>query len=85
MNVIMLGRLCITAYLKNSVPGKSGDHLPLGLTATPWRSDEAGPRDYFGEPRVNIDTIMGLKHGFLANVDYRMYTDNINWEFVAGY
>ena len=24
--------------------------------------------------------IMGLKNGFLANVDYRMYTDNINWD-----
>lgn len=60
--------------------GKSGGSFALGLTATPWRTDEADPRDYFGEPRVNIDTIMGLKHGFLANVDYRMYTDNINWE-----
>ncbi len=24
--------------------------------------------------------VMGLKNGFLANVDYRMFTDNINWD-----
>ena len=60
--------------------GKRGGEFALGLTATPWRPDEADPREYFGEPKVNIDTVTGLKQGFLANVDYRMYTDNINWD-----
>ena len=60
--------------------GKEGGSFALGLTATPWRPDEADLTAYFGDPRVSIDMVMGLKNGFLANVDYRMYTDNIDWE-----
>ena len=60
--------------------GKEGGSFALGLTATPWRPDEADLTAYFGNPRVSIDMVMGLKNGFLANVDYRMYTDNIDWE-----
>lgn len=59
--------------------GKQGGAFALGLTATPWRPDEADLTDYFGYPRVSIDMIMGLKNGFLTNVDYRMFTDNIDW------
>lgn len=60
--------------------GQPGGTFALGLTATPWRADEVDITTYFGEPRVNVDTITGLKNGFLANVDYRMYTDNIDWD-----
>lgn len=60
--------------------GKPGGTFALGLTATPWRPDEADPTDYFGQPRVSIDMLMGLRNGFLANVDYRMFTDNIDWK-----
>ena len=52
----------------------------LGLTATPWRPDDNDISDLFGSPRISIDMVFGMKHGFLSNVDYRMYTDNINWE-----
>ena len=60
--------------------GKPGGSFALGLTATPWRPDETDLTQYFGEPRVTIDMVTGLNKGFLANVDYRMYTDNINWD-----
>lgn len=60
--------------------GKPGGSFALGLTATPWRPDETDMTQYFGEPRVTIDMVTGLNKGFLANVDYRMYTDNINWD-----
>jgi len=60
--------------------GKPSGAFALGLTATPWRPDEVNLEDFFGAPRVSIDMVMGLKNGFLANVDYRMYTDNINWD-----
>ena len=60
--------------------GEPSGAFALGLTATPWRPDEVNLEDYFGAPRVSIDMVMGLKNGFLANVDYRMYTDNINWD-----
>ena len=60
--------------------GKPSGAFALGLTATPWRPDEVNLSEYFGDPRVSIDMVMGLKNGFLANVDYRMYTDNIDWD-----
>lgn len=60
--------------------GKKGGAFALGVTATPWRPDEADLTEYFGSPRVSIDMVMGLKNGFLANVDYRMFTDNIDWD-----
>lgn len=60
--------------------GKPGGSFALGLTVTPWRPDETDLTQYFGEPRVTIDMVTGLNKGFLANVDYRMYTDNINWD-----
>lgn len=60
--------------------GKQQGTFALGLTATPWRPDEVDLESYFGYPRVSIDMVMGLNNGFLANVDYRMYTDNINWD-----
>ena len=60
--------------------GKPGGSFALGLTATPWRPDKTDLTQYFGEPRVTIDMVTGLNKGFLANVDYRMYTDNINWD-----
>lgn len=52
----------------------------MGMTATPWRPDEVDITSLFGEPRVQIDIVTGLKKGFLSNVDYRMHTDNINWD-----
>ena len=60
--------------------GKPGGAFALGVTATPWRPDEVDLTKYFGHPRASIDMVTGLKNGFLANVDYRMYTDNIDWD-----
>lgn len=59
--------------------GNTSGPFLLGLTATPWRPDENDISGIFGSPRVSIDMVFGMKHGFLSNVDYRMYTDNINW------
>ncbi len=63
--------------------GQRGGPFLIGLTATPWRADETDLRHYFGVPLVSIDIVEGLKKGFLANIDYRMYTDNINWPGLA--
>jgi superfamily II DNA or RNA helicase len=54
----------------------------LGFTATPFLADpEALLEPVFGSPPlVSIDMIYGLRHGFLSQVDYRLFTDNINWE-----
>lgn len=60
--------------------GAAGGPFLLGLTATPWRPDGEGLDLRFGEPAVSIDVIRGMRAGYLSNVDYRVYTDNIDWE-----
>jgi superfamily II DNA or RNA helicase len=65
--------------LSESRAGQPGGPALLGLTATPWRADEIDLSDSFGPPTVTIDLIRGLREGFLANVDYRIYTDNVDW------
>lgn len=59
--------------------GAAGGPFLLGLTATPWRPDGTGLDHRFGGPAVSIDLVKGLQSGYLANVDYRMYTDNVDW------
>jgi superfamily II DNA or RNA helicase len=55
----------------------------LGLTATPWRGDEQNLSEIFGDPAFTMDVVDGMQMGYLANVDYRMLTDGIDWEEVA--
>lgn len=63
--------------------GTIGGAFALGLSATPWRADDVDISRYFGEPKVCIDMVQGLREGFLANVDYRMFSDNINWDALS--
>jgi superfamily II DNA or RNA helicase len=53
-----------------------------GVTATPWRGDGFDLDELLGEPVAQIGIEEGLSNGFLAEVDYRLLADNINWEFV---
>ena len=69
--------------MKNVLAGQSGGPFLIGLTATPWRSDDARPNQWFGDPLVCVDMVDGLKRGFLSNVDYRMFTSNIDWSVFA--
>ena len=55
----------------------------LGMTATPWRGDEQQLESMFGPPAFTMDIVGGLQQGFLAEVDYRMLTDGIDWDAVA--
>lgn len=60
--------------------GSTGGPFLLGLTATPWRPN-GEPLDHrFDAPVVSVDLSRGLREGHLANVDYRIYTDNVNWD-----
>lgn len=54
----------------------------LGLTATPWRGDQRTLTDRFGDPTTKVDIVDGMRGGYLTNVDYRMYTDNIKWDAI---
>lgn len=55
----------------------------IGLTATPWRGDSLSIADVFGEPVFAMDIVDGMQQGYLAGVDYRMITDDIDWSEVA--
>lgn len=66
--------------LNEMAAGQERGPFLIGLTATPWRSGDEDLEDIFGDPLISIDIVEGLRNGFLSNVDYRMYTDNINWD-----
>jgi superfamily II DNA or RNA helicase len=55
----------------------------LGMTATPWRGDERSLDDIFGPPTFSMDMVDGMQQGYLADIDYRMLTDGIDWDEVA--
>lgn len=54
----------------------------VGMTATPWRGDGQSLESMFGEPLDSISLVDGMKMGYLAKVDYRVFCDNIDWESV---
>lgn len=56
--------------------------MRLGATATPWRGDEFDVTHYFGQPSFKLGIEEGMRLGFLADVKYQLFVDNINWEYV---
>ncbi|WP_296011711.1 DEAD/DEAH box helicase family protein [uncultured Adlercreutzia sp.] len=54
--------------------------LLVGMTATPWRGDGRQLELLFGTTLDSISLVDGMKMGYLARVDYRVYCDNIDWE-----
>ncbi|ETA01209.1 DNA/RNA helicase, superfamily II [Frankia sp. CcI6] len=54
----------------------------FGVTATPWRGDRFDIRHRFGEPSYTLGIEDGMRLGYLAEVRYRLFADNIDWDFV---
>ena len=54
----------------------------VGVTATPWRGDTYDIEQIFGPPCVRVSISEGMRLGYLADVDYSLYADNIDWDFV---
>lgn len=54
----------------------------VGMTATPWRADGNVLDDLFGEPVARVSLVDGMAKGYLADVDYRLLVDNVNWDEV---
>lgn len=52
----------------------------LGLTATPWRGDKYDIQNAFGSATYKIGLAQGMARGWLSEVDYKVYSDNIDWE-----
>jgi len=55
----------------------------LGMTATPWRGDGLSVESIFGPPVATVSIVDGMLMGYLAPVDYRIFTDSIAWPQVA--
>ena len=51
----------------------------LGVTATPWRGDGYELETVFGTSSYSCGIEEGMRQGYLAPVDYKLYSDNINW------
>jgi len=54
----------------------------LGLTATPWRGDDQSVEDLFGSTVFEMGIVEGLLKGYLAEVDYDMFMDDVDWGWV---
>jgi superfamily II DNA or RNA helicase len=55
----------------------------LALTATPWRGDGYDIASRFGPPVFTMGIADGMAAGFLAEVDYRLFVDTVDWADVA--
>lgn len=58
------------------------DARQFGVTATPWRGDKFDIASRFGQPSYSLGIAEGMAAGYLAQVDYRMFVDNLDWDFV---
>jgi len=65
--------------IDNMLAGTSAGGFLVGVTATPWRPDEYDLKRTFGETLLSMDLVAGLRGSFLCNIDYRMYTTNLDW------
>lgn len=54
----------------------------MGMTATPWRGDERQIEEIFGDATFAMSIVEGMQLGYLADVDYRMLIDDIDWDYV---
>lgn len=54
----------------------------FGVTATPWRGDSADITHRFGPVSDSVGIEEGMRRGYLARVDYRLFVDNVDWDVV---
>jgi superfamily II DNA or RNA helicase len=54
----------------------------FGVTATPWRGDKYDISHHFGAPSYRMGIAEGMARGYLAQVDYQVFVDNIDWDIV---
>jgi len=59
-----------------------GEASQFGVTATPWRGDKFDITARFGKPSYSLGIAQGMAMGYLAKVDYRIFVDNLDWDFV---
>lgn len=47
-----------------------------------WRGDRYDISDHFGIPSFKLGIAEGMAQGYLAQVDYKMFVDDIDWDLV---
>ncbi len=55
----------------------------LGLTATPFRSDDQDVSSIFGNPLVYYSVYKALQKGYLAKVEYHLNNDNVDQDWIT--
>jgi superfamily II DNA or RNA helicase len=58
------------------------DARQFGVTATPWRGDAHDITHQLGPASFNLGIEEGMRRGYLAQVDYRLFVDNVDWDTV---
>jgi superfamily II DNA or RNA helicase len=58
------------------------DSSQFGVTATPWRGDRYDIEGHFGPASYKLGIEKGMRLGYLVQVDYRLFVDNIDWDVV---
>lgn len=58
------------------------DALQFGVTATPWRGDNYDITHRFGPASFMMGIAQGMAQGFLAQADYRLFVDDVDWDLV---
>lgn len=58
------------------------ESIQFGVTATPWRGDRYDISSHFGQPSFRMGIADGMARGWLAQVDYRVLVDNVDWDIV---
>jgi superfamily II DNA or RNA helicase len=61
---------------------QASDARQMGVTATPWRGDDYDITNRFGPASYRVGIEAGMRKGYLSQVDYRLYVDNIDWSIV---
>lgn len=56
--------------------------LLVGMTATPWRGDGENIEAIFGPPIAQVSLVDGMAMGYLAQVEYHIYCDTIDWKTI---
>jgi len=54
----------------------------FGVTATPWRGDSYDIEHRFGPAVLKVGIEDGMRLGYLARVDYRLFVDDLDWHAV---
>ncbi len=54
----------------------------LGVTATPWRGDSSDIIEIFGGASFKLGIEEGMRLGYLCDVRYRVFVDDVDWDLV---